>query len=123
MSKVQFKRGEVYSIDLGETKGSEIKKVRPCIIVQNDIGNRFAPTIIVIPITHRHNKKLPTQLQLQDFMLEEATKKIDGMIMSEQIRTVDKSRVLSPRIGKLTRQAIEMVDRAILISMGIEVPV
>lgn len=121
MTKVLFRKGEVYNVDLGETRGSEVKKIRPCVVVQNDIGNKFAPTLIIIPITHRPNRNQPTQLQLQDFMFEEATKKIDGMILAEQIRTVDKSRILSPRIGKLTRQAIEMVDRAILISMGISV--
>jgi mRNA interferase MazF len=119
MSKVQFKKGEIYYVDLEGTKGSEVKKVRPCLIASNDLGNRYAPTLIICPITHRPNKNQPTQVHLQGYMFEEATKKIDGMVLTEQIRTVDKSRIHSPKLAKLTDEAVMMIDQAILISMGI----
>jgi mRNA interferase MazF len=120
MSKVQCKKGEVYYVDLGETRGSEVKKVRPCIIVQNDVGNKYAPTTIVVPLSSsRRDRNQPTQIHLQDYMLEEATTRIDGMVLTEQIRTVDKGRIHRPRLAKLTDEAVRMIEQAILISMGI----
>jgi len=118
--KMSLKRGEIVLVDLGDTKGSEVRKIRPCIIAQNDVGNKFSPTTIVIPITNRTNRGQPTQIQLYENMLKNSTKQIKGMVLTEQIRTIDNSRILS-RIGMLSEESMAQIDSAILIALGIKI--
>ncbi|WP_439442984.1 type II toxin-antitoxin system PemK/MazF family toxin [Listeria aquatica] len=108
------KRGDVYYADLSPVVGSEQGGTRPVLIIQNDIGNRFSPTVIVAAITAKIQKaKLPTHI--------EATKK-DGfdrnsVILLEQIRTIDKQR-LTDKITHLDDELMEKVDHALKISLG-----
>ncbi len=111
----QIKRGELYYADLSPVVGSEQGGVRPVLIVQNDVGNKFSPTVIVAAITSKLTKaKLPTHIEIQakSFGLEK-----DSVILLEQIRTVDKTR-LQNKIGDLSTSQMKNVDKAILISLG-----
>lgn len=109
------KRGEIYIADLGTGTGSEQRGVRPVLVIQNDIGNHFSSTIIVIPITSAIKKNLPTHLQLSrgtGGLLKDST------LVVEQMRTIDKSR-LRNCIGKLSSQTMEDVAQKVMIQVGI----
>lgn len=109
-----IKRGELYYADLSPVVGSEQGGVRPVLVVQNDVGNKYSPTIIAAAVTSRLNKaKLPTHIELPpSFGLAK-----DSIILLEQIRTIDKRR-LKERIGELSVSTMKKVDKAILISLG-----
>ena len=111
-----IKRGELYYADLSPVVGSEQGGVRPVLIVQNDTGNKYSPTIIAAAVTSKIGKaRLPTHIELPHaFGLAK-----DSVILLEQIRTLDKRRLLS-RIGALPPATMSRVDRAILISLGFE---
>ena len=111
----QIKRGELYYADLSPVVGSEQGGVRPVLIVQNDIGNKYSPTVIVAAVTSKINKaKLPTHIEIEasTYGLER-----DSVILLEQIRTLDKSR-LQNKIGDLSYSMMKIVDKALLISLG-----
>lgn len=108
-----IKRGEIYYADLSPVIGSEQGGVRPVLIVQNDIGNKFSPTVIAVAITSRLNKaKLPTHIDLKNEALPK-----DSVILMEQIRTIDKSR-LKEKIGEVNLDTMKQVNSALLISLG-----
>ncbi len=110
-----IKRGELYYADLSPVVGSEQGGVRPILIVQNDTGNKYSPTIIAAAITSQINKaKLPTHIELNanEFGLSK-----DSVILLEQIRTLDKRR-LKERIGVLSPLTMRKVNTALLISLG-----
>jgi mRNA interferase MazF len=112
---MDVKRGELYYADLSPVVGSEQGGVRPVLIVQNDVGNKYSPTIIAAAITSKINKaKLPTHIELPSntYGLQR-----DSVILLEQIRTLDKRR-LKERIGELNDNTMSKVDKAILISLG-----
>ena len=109
-----MKRGDVYLADLSKTVGSEQGGLRPVLIIQNDIGNRFSPTVIVAAITGQISKaKLPTHIELTK---EHGLAK-DSVILGEQIRTIDKSR-LQNYLCSLDEITMKKVDRSIMISLG-----
>ena len=112
---MEVHRGEVFYADLSPVVGSEQGGVRPVLIVQNEIGNRHSPTVIVAAITSRvHTKaKLPTHTAIRDF---EGLNK-DSIILLEQIRTIDKRR-LRDKIGELSALDMQRINRALLISLG-----
>ena len=113
--KMTIKRGELYYADLSPVVGSEQGGIRPVLVVQNDVGNKYSPTIIAAAVTSKINKaKLPTHIELPlgDFGLQK-----DSVILLEQIRTLDKRR-LKERIGELPEVTMSKVDKAILISLG-----
>ena len=110
------KRGEIYYADLSPAVGSEQGGVRPVLIVQNDIGNKYSPTVIVAAITTQINKaKLPTHIEVQapEYGLVK-----DSVILLEQIRTLDKRR-LQQRLGQIDDQLMEKINQALLISLGL----
>lgn len=110
-----IKRGELYYADLSPVVGSEQGGVRPILIVQNDTGNKYSPTIIAAAVTSQINKaKLPTHIELNanEFGLAK-----DSVILLEQIRTLDKKR-LKERIGRLSPTTMSKVNTALLISLG-----
>ena len=110
------RRGELYFADLSPVKGSEQGGIRPVLILQNDIGNKYSPTVIVAAITSQINKaKIPTHIEIsaKEYGLEK-----DSVILLEQIRTLDKLR-LREKIGKLSDYKMSFVDRAMQISLGI----
>jgi mRNA interferase MazF len=112
-----IKRGELYYADLSPVVGSEQGGVRPVLIVQNDVGNKYSPTIIAAAVTSKINKaKLPTHIELPSSTFGLAK---DSVILLEQIRTLDKRR-LKERIGELPLSTMDKVDKAILISLGCE---
>ena len=111
-----IKRGDVFFADLSPVVGSEQGGVRPVLIIQNDIGNRFSPTVIVAAITAQIEKaKLPTHIEI-------AAKKYgfdrDSVILLEQLRTIDKQR-LTDKITHLDRPMMRKVDEALQISLGL----
>lgn len=110
-----IKRGELYYADLSPVVGSEQGGIRPILIVQNDTGNKYSPTIIAAAITSQLNKaKLPTHIELNanEFGLLK-----DSVILLEQIRTLDKRR-LKEKIGELSPIKMQKVNTALLISLG-----
>lgn len=114
---MNIKRGELYYADLSPVVGSEQGGVRPVLVVQNDVGNKYSPTVIAAAVTSKINKaKLPTHIELpsNSYGLQK-----DSVILLEQIRTLDKRR-LKERIGELNESTMSRVDKAILISLGFE---
>lgn len=110
------KRGDIYYADLSPVVGSEQGGVRPVLIVQNDMGNKYSPTIIVAAITSQINKaKLPTHVEISS---EEYGLNKDSVILLEQIRTIDKRR-LKDKIGHISTFLMESVDRAVSVSLGL----
>lgn len=111
------KKGDIFFADLSPVIGSEQGGVRPVIVVQNDIGNKYSPTIIVAAVTSQINKaKLPTHVEL-DALGHGLSK--DSVILMEQLRTIDKRR-LKEKIGKVDDEIIQNVNQALSISLGIK---
>jgi len=110
-----FKRGDLYFADLSPVVGSEQGGVRPVLIIQNDVGNKYSPTIIVAAITSQINKaKLPTHIELS---CEKYGLPKDSVVLLEQVRTLDKRR-LKEKIGAIDSNKMESIDKALLISLG-----
>ena len=94
-----IKRGDIYYADLSPVVGSEQGGTRPVIVLQNNTGNRFYPTIIVAPFTSNKGKKmLPTHLLMKS---EETGLPKDSIVLLEQVRSIDKSRMVSENVGKI----------------------
>ena len=111
-----IRRGDIFYADLSPVVGSEQGGVRPVLVVQNDIGNKFSPTIIVAAITSQINKaKLPTHIEInaQEYGLQK-----DSVILLEQVRTIDKKRI-KEKIGHLDDKLREQVNEALYISLGL----
>lgn len=114
--KLIVKRGDVFFADLSPVIGSEQGGTRPVLVIQNDIGNRFSPTVIIAAITAQIQKaKLPTHVEINAHQYEFER---DSVILLEQLRTIDKSR-LTDKITHLDEGMMEQVDRALAISLGI----
>jgi len=112
---LEIKRGEIYFADLSPVIGSEQGGIRPVLIVQNDIGNKYSPTIIAAAVTSKLNKsKLPTHIELP----KSVGLNKESVVLLEQIRTIDKRR-LKDKIGELTPSLMQKVNDAILVSFGI----
>ena len=111
-----IKRGELYYADLSPVVGSEQGGVRPVLIVQNDVGNKYSPTVIAAAVTSRLDKaKLPTHIELS---AKEYGLAKDSVVLLEQIRTLDKRR-LKERIGEIPVDVMTRVNQALLISPGV----
>jgi mRNA interferase MazF len=113
---VVIKRGDIFYADLSPVIGSEQGGIRPVLIVQNDIGNKYSPTVIAAAITSQINKaKLPTHIEIsaQEYGLAK-----DSVILLEQIRTIDKKRIRE-KIGHLDDELMEEVNEAISVSFGL----
>lgn len=111
-----IKRGDIFYADLSPVIGSEQGGVRPILIVQNDVGNKYSPTVIAAAITSQINKaKLPTHIEI-DSREYGLTK--DSVILLEQIRTIDKRR-LREKIGHLDSERMKSVNEAIFVSFGL----
>ena len=112
----QIRRGDIYYADLSPVVGSEQGGLRPVLIIQNDVGNKYSPTVIAAAITSRMSKtRLPTHI---DIYAERAGLARDSVILLEQIRTLDKRR-LRERIGTLKPEVMEKVTNALKISLGV----
>ncbi len=116
MNKVNIRRGDIYYADLSPVVGSEQGGIRPVLIVQNDVGNKYSPTVIAAAITSRTDKsKLPTHIDVfaDKFGLEK-----NSVILLEQIRTLDKKR-LREKMGHLDESVMDKVNSAISVSFGL----
>ena len=112
-----IKRGDIYYADLSPVVGSEQGGIRPVLIIQNDIGNRHSPTVICAAITSRMNKaKLPTHVEIS---AEQYDIVKDSVILLEQVRTIDKSR-LKEKVCHLDRAVLERIDRALRVSLALD---
>lgn len=110
-----IKRGDLYYADLSPVVGSEQGGVRPVLVVQNDVGNKYSPTIIAAAVTSKLTKaRLPTHIEL-DASLYGLSR--NSVVLLEQIRTLDKRR-LKEKIGELPFTTMQKVDGALLISLG-----
>ena len=110
------KRGEIYYADLSPVVGSEQGGVRPVLIVQNDVGNKYSPTVIAAAITSQINKaKMPTHIEVD---ASEYGLAKNSVILLEQIRTIDKKR-LKEKIGHLNNSTIVKVNDALNVSFGL----
>lgn len=111
-----IKRGDIYYADLSPVVGSEQGGVRPVLIIQNDIGNKYSPTVIATAITSQINKaKMPTHIELD---ANEYGLSKDSVVLAEQIRTIDKRR-LKEKIGHLDDELMIRVNEALEISFGL----
>ena len=109
-------RGDIYYADLSPVVGSEQGGIRPVLIVQNDVGNRFSPTVIAAAITSQKDKaRLPTHIQLNSAGSGLVR---DSIVLLEQIRTIDKRR-LKEHMGQLDDSSMRRVDEALQISFGL----
>ena len=114
-SMEMVKRGEIYYADLSPVVGSEQGGVRPVLVVQNDVGNRYSPTVIAAAITSKLDKaKLPTHISLPATL---GVLPQNSVVLLEQIRTIDKQR-LKEKIGELPAVTMARVNEALLISLG-----
>ena len=113
-----IKRGDMFYADLSPVVGSEQGGVRPVLIIQNDVGNKHSPTVIAAAITSQTGKnKLPTHI---DIGLGDGGLKADSVVLAEQMRTIDKSR-LREKIGHLEdREIIGKINNALGVSFGLE---
>ena len=113
---ISVKRGDIYYADLSPVVGSEQGGVRPVLIIQNDVGNKYSPTVIAAAITSRMGKtKLPTHI---DVYRERAGLLRDSVVLLEQVRTLDKRR-LREKMGHLDEDIMSEIDNAIAVSLGL----
>ena len=114
---MSVKRGDIYYADLSPVVGSEQGGLRPVLIIQNDIGNRYSPTVIAAAITSRMSKThLPTHI---DIFADKAGLSKDSVVLLEQIRTLDKKR-LKEKMGHLDDDMMNVVNSAIAVSFGLD---
>lgn len=114
---MQVKRGDIFYVNLNPSKGSEQAGRRPVLIIQNDVGNEYAPTVIVAPLTTKNlSREYPTNVHLKK---STAGLKEDSIALLSQIRTIDKTR-LEKKVGSLPSGAMGNVDEAIKISLGLQ---
>ncbi len=111
------KRGDIYYADLSPVVGSEQGGVRPVLIVQNDVGNKFSPTVIAAAITsQKYKTNLPTHIQVN---ADECGLARDSIVLLEQVRTLDKKR-LKERMGSLDNNDMNRIDQALSVSFGLK---
>ena len=112
----EVKKGDIYYADLSPSFGSEQSGTRPVLIVQNNVGNTHSPTVIAAAITSHKKNDLPTHVIIKS--KECQCLKKDSVILLEQIRTLDKKRLIF-KLGSIKPEIMQQVDRALLVSLGI----
>jgi mRNA interferase MazF len=110
-----IKRGDIFYADLNPVVGSEQGGVRPVLVVQNDVGNRYSPTFVVVPLSSAKKQLLPTHIHIC------GTKTLprDSIVLAEQIRTIDKIR-LREYVGTVDSELMKKIDTALKISIGVD---
>lgn len=112
---MEIKRGDIYYADLDPAVDSEQGGVRPVLIIQNNVGNHFSPTVIAAAITGRRKREMPTHVLLGR---KETGRLADSRVMLEQVRTIDRKR-LKGYAGHADEATMKNVDRAIAVSLGL----
>lgn len=114
-----YHRGDIYLVDLGTNIGSEQGGCRPVLLVQNDIGNHFGPTLIVAPVSSRYWKKSkqPTHTLIEGIQNLSSP----SVVLAEQLLTIDKVRVMK-YLGKVPEDQMQNVNKAVMVSLGLEHP-
>ncbi len=113
---MNIKRGDIYYADLSPVVGSEQGGIRPVLIVQNDVGNRYSPTVIAAAITSRQSKtNLPTHIPIE---AKGCGLSKDSVVLLEQVRTLDKRR-LKEKMGTVGVRAMQEINRALSVSFGL----
>lgn len=116
VSDLLVKKGDIFFADLSPVIGSEQGGIRPVLVVQNDVGNKYSPTIIVAAVTSQLNKaKLPTHVEIE---AKENGLSKKSVVLLEQLRTIDKRR-LKERIGSIDESLLPNVNEALTVSLGI----
>ena len=110
------KRGETWLVNLDPTVGAEIRKIRPALVISNDINNRYADTVTLLPISDRGEKVYPFEFALPARLCGLSK---DSKVKCQQIRTVDKSRLIK-KLGAIGPQELLSIEQALLIHLGIE---
>lgn len=114
---MNVKRGDIYYADLSPVVGSEQGGVRPVLIVQNDVGNKYSPTVIAAAITSQQDKtRLPTHINVNG---DGCGLSKDSVVLLEQVRTLDKQR-LRERMGNLSQTDMSKVNKALFVSFGLQ---
>lgn len=114
--KNRIYKGDIYYVDLSGTIGSEQSGTRPVIVVQNDVGNKYSSTIIIVPLTRKNIYKLK---QPTHFLLKRTGKiRYDSIVLTEQVKVIDKRRIRR-KIGHLNRNTMKIIDQKIMIALGI----
>ena len=113
---MQVKRGDIYYADLSPVVGSQQGGIRPVLIVQNDVGNKFSPNVIAAAITSQSQKTaLPTHIKINS---AKTGLQKDSIVLLEQVRTLDKKRLKS-RMGALDSFSMNLIDKALSVSFGL----
>ena len=116
MNELNIKRGDIYYADLSPVVGSEQGGIRPVLIIQNDVGNRYSPTVIAAAITSRQSKtKLPTHIPIE---AGGCGLQKDSVVLLEQVRTLDERR-LKEKMGSVDTGAMKAVNQALSVSFGL----
>ncbi len=121
---IRYFRGEIYNVDLNPTRGSEMQKARPCIIVSNDIINANGSVVIICPITDSYGKFSPMHIRISGAEVKEAGLEKESVIHCGQVRAIDKERI-GHKIGKLNNERINELSKGLRIVMdldGVELP-
>lgn len=114
---MNIKRGDVVLVNLDHVVGSEQGKIRPAVVLQNDIGNEFSPTTIVAPITSKvFSKEYPTNVEV---LTDESGLEVNSTILLNQLRTIDKSRIIK-KVSSLDASVMSRVNLAIKISLAVD---
>ena len=113
---MEIRRGEIWIVNLDPTVGHEIKKSRPAVIIQNDMGNKYSSVTIVAPMTSQHTEKVyPVEVLLTK---ENSGISITSKALLNQIRAVDKRRLVK-KVTKVDEETLQKIDEAIKISLGL----
>lgn len=109
------KRGDIFYADLNPVVGSEQGGIRPVLIVQNNMGNKYSPTLVVLPLSTAKKNHLPTHIHIY------GSKSLprDSVVLAEQIRTIDRYR-LREYVGSLDKEIMDEINRAMKISIGVD---
>lgn len=113
---MNLQRGEIILVNLSPTKGSEQDKTRPALVIQNDIGNQYSPTTIIVPFTSSYTEPYPTDVEV---LADESCLEKDSVAQCNQIRTVSIQHRIQNKLGTLPNKKMEQVNRAIKISLGL----
>ena len=118
MTTIQIRRGEIYYADLDPVVGSETGKTRPVLIIQNDVGNLYSPTTIITVISEYSEKKATYPICVA--VSKDVGLKKDSVVNLSQLRTIDKKRLIGPKLAELPDDLMEKVDTAIKSSLAIK---